>query len=55
MKKPLRPFLMVVASVSGRDRWLIGWHNTIRWAADAPRWMSWRSKRNRDHAKRGGC
>lgn len=36
--------LQVVPSVSGHDRWLFVWKNTIRWAWDAPRWMSFVSK-----------
>lgn len=37
------PWLKVVPSTTGRDRWLAGFGNSIHWAAYAPRWLSWRS------------
>jgi hypothetical protein len=53
-----RAFIQVVSSTDGRDRWLVGWNNTIRWAWSAPRFMSvqsWLWRRSPDrHNKRGG-
>lgn len=37
------PFIEIVESVDGRDRWVAGTGNSIRWAWSAPRWLSWRS------------
>lgn len=37
------PFLRIVPSVDGRDRWMAGTGNTIRWAWSAPKWMSYAS------------
>lgn len=43
MRQPLRPFLIVRAGADGRDRWMLGWRNTIHWARSAPRWLSVRA------------
>ena len=49
-----RAFIQVVSSTDGRDRWLVGWHNTIRWAWSAPKWISyqsWRYRRGKKHVQ----
>jgi hypothetical protein len=54
-----RAFVQWFSSTDGRDRILIGWRNTTRWAFSLPRWISyqsWRWRRSPDvHNKRGGC
>jgi hypothetical protein len=51
-----RTFIQVAPSADRRDRWLIGWGGTIRWAWSMPKWLSPVSWLNRnDTAKRGGC
>jgi hypothetical protein len=40
-----RPFLNVIPSVDGLDRWAAGTGNTIRWIWTAPRWLSFASHR----------
>lgn len=48
--------IQVVPSTTRRDRWLVVWGGTIRWAGYAPKWLSLISWLNRnDTAKRGGC
>jgi hypothetical protein len=49
-----RAFIQVVSSTDGKDRWLVGWDNTIRWAWSAPKWISyqsWRYRRGEKHVQ----